>query len=197
MNNKNKRIVDCAILSALAIVLQLVSTLLKQVGVSLTLALVPVVIACVTLKWYGLIVSGALGGTILVQCIVGVDKGGSYMFSYNPVFTVIGSVIRLLIAAAVLVLIINATEKFNESKWRSILVSALMPVLNTGIFVIMFVTMFNDMLYDGAKAFATDAFTYIIVYLVGINFIVELGTCVIICPPILYALQKVKNSRAV
>ena len=61
MNNKNKRIVDCAILSALAIVLQLVSTLLKQFGVSLTLALVPVVIACVTLKWYGLIVSGALG----------------------------------------------------------------------------------------------------------------------------------------
>lgn len=195
MNNKNKRIVDCAILSALAIVLQLVSTLLKQFGVSLTLALVPVVIACVTLKWYGLIVSGALGGTILVQCIVGVDEGGSYMFSYNPVFTVIGSVIRLLIAAAVLVLIINATEKFNESKWRSILVSALMPVLNTGIFIIMFVTMFNDLLYESAGA--TDAFTYIIVALVGINFIVELGTCVLICPPILYALQKVKNSRAV
>ena len=195
MNNKNKRIVDCAILSALAIVLQLVSTLLKYGGVSLTLALVPVVIACVTLKWYGLIVSGALGGTILVQCIVGVDEGGSYMFSYNPVFTVIGSVIRLLIAAAVLVLIINATEKFNESKWRSILVSALMPVLNTGIFIIMFVTMFNDLLYEGAGA--TDAFTYIIVALVGINFIVELGTCVLICPPILYALQKVKNSRAV
>lgn len=195
MNNKNKRIVDCAILSALAIVLQLVSTLLKYGGVSLTLALVPVVIACVTLKWYGLIVSGALGGTILVQCIVGVDEGGSYMFSYNPVFTVIGSVIRLLIAAAVLVLIINATEKFNESKWRSILVSALMPVLNTGIFIIMFVTMFNDLLYESAGA--TDAFTYIIVALVGINFIVELGTCVLICPPILYALQKVKNSRAV
>ncbi len=195
MNNKNKRIVDCAILSALAIVLQLVSTLLKQFGVSLTLALVPVVIACVTLKWYGLIVSGALGGTILVQCIVGVDEGGSYMFTYNPVFTVIGSVIRLLIAAAVLVLIINATEKFNESKWRSILVSALMPVLNTGIFIIMFVTMFNDLLYESAGA--TDAFTYIIVALVGINFIVELGTCVLICPPILYALQKVKNSRAV
>lgn len=195
MNNKNKRIVDCAILSALAIVLQLVSTLLKYGGVSLTLALVPVVIACVTLKWYGLIVSGALGGTILVQCIVGADIGGNIMFIYNPVFTVIGSVIRLLIAAAVLVLIINATEKFNESKWRSILVSALMPVLNTGIFIIMFVTMFNDLLYESAGA--TDAFTYIIVALVGINFIVELGTCVLICPPILYALQKVKNSRAV
>lgn len=195
MNNKNKRIVDCAILSALAIVLQLVSTLLKQVGVSLTLALVPVMIACVTLKWYGLIVSGALGGTILVQCIVGADIGGNIMFIYNPVFTVIGSVIRLLIAAAVLVLIINATEKFNESKWRSILVSALMPVLNTGIFVIMFITMFNDLLYEWAGA--TDAFTYIIVTLVGINFIVELGTCVLICPPILYALQKVKNSRSV
>lgn len=195
MNNKNKRIVDCAILSALAIVLQLVSTLLKYGGVSLTLALVPVVIACVTLKWYGLIVSGALGGTILVQCIVGVDEVGSTMFIYNPVFTVIGSVIRLLIAAAVLVLIINATEKFNESKWRSILVSALMPVLNTGIFIIMFVTMFNDLLCELAGA--TDAFTYIIVALVGINFIVELGTCVLICPPILYALQKVKNSRSV
>ncbi len=197
MNNKNRRIVDCAILSALAIVLQLFSTLLKQVGVSLTLALVPVVIACVTLKWYGLIVSGALGGTILIQCIVGADIGGNIMFIYNPVFTVIGSVIRLLIAAAVLVLIINATERFNASKWRSILVSALMPILNTGIFLIMFVTMFNDLLYEWAEAFATDAFTYIIVSLVGINFIVELGTCVLICPPILYALQKVKNSRSV
>ncbi len=192
---KNKFIVDCAILCSLTIVLQLLSTLLTNtLQISLTLALVPMAIACIHYgAKCGLIVSAAMGITLFVECAVGFEVSGNVMFMLSPLRTFLGSALRVVLAACCLIAVVFATKKFESKKWRTILLSALLPLFNTAIFVVAFVTLFNPLLKEWASAAGADAVTFIFLSLVGINFIVEVITCTVLCPVIISALQKVKK----
>ncbi len=192
---RNKFIVDCAILCALTVVLQILSTLMSNyLQFSLTLALIPVAVACIH---YGakcsIIVSAAMGITLFVECAIGFDVGGGIMFALSPVKTFIGSALRVVLAAACVLLVGALTYKFKDKKWRSFLLSALLPVFNTGFFLIAFTTLFNPLLHEWASGAGATVISYIFLSLVGVNFIIEVITCVALCPAIVYALQK--NSK--
>lgn len=192
---RNKFIVDCAILCALTVVLQILSTLMSNyLQFSLTLALIPVAVACIHYgAKCGVIVSAAMGITLFIECVVGFDIGGGIMFALGPVRTFIGSAVRVVLAACCVLLVGVFTAKFKGKKWRSFLLSALLPVFNTAIFLIAFVTMFNPLLNEWASGAGATVISYIFLSLVGVNFIIEVITCVALCPAIVFALQK--NSK--
>lgn len=189
---KSKFIVDCAILCSLTVVLQILSTLMTNyLQFSLTLALIPVAVACIHYgAKCGIIVSAAMGITLFVECAIGFDVGGGIMFALSPVKTFIGSALRVILAAFCIVLVSALTTKFKEKKWRSFLLSALLPVFNTGFFLIAFIALFNPLLHEWASAQSATVVSYIFLGLVGVNFIIEVITCVALCPAIVFALQK-------
>lgn len=189
---KNKFVVDCAILCSLTVVLQILSTLMSNyLQFSLTLALIPVAVACIHYgAKCGIIVSAAMGITLFIECVVGFDVGGGIMFALSPVKTFIGSAVRVVLAACGVILAGALTSKFKGKKWRSFLLSALLPVFNTGIFLLAFITMFNPLLHEWASGAGSTVISYIFLGLVGVNFIIEVITCVALCPAIVFALQK-------
>ncbi len=189
---KNKYIVNCALLSALAVVLQLLSTLLTNtLQISLTLALIPVAVACVCYGMKcGLIVSAAMGLTLFAECVVGFDRAGGLLFAVNPLLTFVASAGRVVLAAAFVCIIAYETKRFSKTKWRTYLLSAMLPVFNTFIFTVCFITMFNKTLYEWAGG--SNVISYIFAALIGVNFLVEVVTCLVICPPIINALGKQK-----
>ncbi|MBE6539574.1 MAG: hypothetical protein E7674_02405 [Ruminococcaceae bacterium] len=191
---KNKFVVDCAILCSLTVVLQILSTLMSNyLQFSLTLALIPVAVACIHYgAKCGIIVSAAMGITLFIECVVGFDVGGGIMFALSPVKTFIGSAVRVVLAACGVILAGALTSKFKEKKWRSFLLSALLPVFNTGIFLLAFITMFNPLLHEWASGAGSTVISYIFLGLVGVNFIIEVITCVALCPAIVFALGKNK-----
>lgn len=192
---KNKFIVDCAILCVLTVVLQLLSTFMTNAfQLSLTLALIPVAIACIHYGVKcGIIVSAAMGITLFIECAVGFDVGGGIMFALSPVRTFIGSALRVVAAAGGVLLVACLTKKYEGKKWRNFMLSALMPLFNTGIFVILFFSLFNSLMYEWANQAGATVATYIFLGLVGVNFIVELISCTVLCPAIIAALQKMKK----
>ncbi|MBQ3598403.1 MAG: hypothetical protein II987_03965 [Clostridia bacterium] len=191
---KNKFVVDCAILCSLTVVLQILSTLMSNyLQFSLTLALIPVAVACIHYgAKCGIIVSAAMGITLFIECVVGFDVGGGIMFALSPVKTFIGSAVRVVLAACGVILAGALTSKFKGKKWRSFLLSALLPVFNTGIFLLAFITMFNPLLHEWASGAGSTVISYIFLGLVGVNFIIEVITCVALCPAIVFALGKNK-----
>ncbi|MBR2915855.1 MAG: hypothetical protein IKC06_08665 [Clostridia bacterium] len=191
---KNKFVVDCAILCSLTVVLQILSTLMSNyLQFSLTLALIPVAVACIHYgAKCGIIVSAAMGITLFIECVVGFDVGGGIMFALSPVKTFIGSAVRVVLAACGVILAGALTSKFKGKKWRSFLLSALLPVFNTGIFLLAFITMFNPLLHEWASGAGSTVISYIFLGLVGVNFIIEVITCVALCPAIIFALEKNK-----
>ncbi len=192
---KNKFIVDCAILCSLTVVLQLLSTLMTNtLQVSLTLALIPVAIACIQYgAKCGIIVSAAMGITLFIECATGFEVGGNVMFMLDPFLTFIGSAVRVVLAACCLLIVAALTKKLESKKWRNFMLSALLPFFNTTIFVIAFITLFNPLMKEWASEAGTNAVTFIFLGLVGVNFIIEVITCTVICPVIISALQKIKK----
>lgn len=192
---KSKFVVDCAILCALTVVLQLLSTFMTNaLQLSLTLALIPVAIACIHYgAKCGVIVSAAMGITLYIECVVGTQVGGNVMFMLDPVRTFIGSALRVMAAAGCVLLVAYLTKKYEGKKWRTFMLSALLPFFNTSIFIVAFVTLFNSLLHEWANAAGATAVTYIFLGLVGVNFIVEVITCTVLCPAIIAALQKIKK----
>lgn len=192
---KNKFIVDCAILCALTVVLQLLSTFVTNAfQIPLTLALIPVAIACINYgARCGLIVASALGLTIYIECALGTQVSGNVMFLLDPVRTFVGSTLRVIAAAGCLLLVAFFTKRFEDKKWRTFLLSALMPVFNTGIFIAVFFALFNSLMHQWANEAGITVATFIFLGLVGINFVVELITCTVLCPAIIAALRKIKK----
>ncbi len=191
---KNKFIVDCAILCALTVILQLLSTFMTNAfQFSLTLALIPVAIACIHYgAKCGMLVSAAMGITLFIECAVGFDVGGGIMFALSPLKTFLGSAVRVFLAACGVILVSLLTKKYEKKTWRTFLLSALLPVFNTGIFLLAFITLFNPLLHQWASSVGSTVISYIFLSLVGINFVIEIITCTVLCPAIIKALQKLK-----
>lgn len=194
-NQSFKVWIGCTLLAALTVVLQFIAGTIKIGEFNLTFSLIPIVIAAM---FYGVkggvIVGTTFGLTILVQCIIGFDPGGYYLFNLNPVFTTIACVVRTFLVGLLLGLIYLAIRKAIKNTFvQSLILSVAAPVLNTGIFLILYALMFNDLLMAAAAENNTDVWSFIIFAFVGMNFLIEILTTAILCPPIVKALEAIRK----
>lgn len=178
MNNsrrtdKTRRMTGLAILSAIVVVLQVLSNFVKFGPVTITLSLAPIII--------GAAIYGTGAGAIL-----------GFVFSAVVVITGVlgwdGGFIMLLMGISPAGLLITALGKGTAAGWLSgltykaiakkndlvavICAGIVCPVVNTGLFVVGMMLFFADTLT--AMAGGQNLVTYIVFGLAGVNFLVEL-----------------------
>lgn len=190
-NQKILRMVQLAMLIALVVVLQIVSAMIPPIGgmVSITLTLVPVVVGAILFGMKGGAVLGfSFGAIVLINCITALDPGGNMLWNINPFFTLLICFVKGtaagVVPAALYALVRGKGDQISGGrKYVSALVAALTaPIVNTGLFVCGMLLLFRDTLY--AWAGDTAVFTYILLGLAGLNFLVEFLINIILTPAI-------------
>ena len=165
-SHKIKRMVGIASLAAVVVVLQLIANYIPGPGgVSITLALIPLVI--------GAILYGPTGGTILGVIMGGIILTAPSTASFlnvRPFITVVLCLVKTGVAGLVSGFVFNLLKKQNLTL-AVILASVLVPILNTGIFSIGCILFYMETLTEWAGG--SNAIAYLFLTMIGINFIVE------------------------
>lgn len=164
-NSKNiKKLVGIASLAAVVVVLQLLANYIAIGNVSITLALIPIVV--------GAILYGPLAGTIL-GCVMGLmamiaPSTIAFFMPHNPVATIILCLLKAGLAGAVSGWIFKLLSKKNFVL-AIILASIACPIVNTGIFLIG-----GGLFFAGVYG-ASNALSAFGIIFVGIwmNFVIE------------------------
>lgn len=197
-NTKNStfRLVGLSVLTAIIVVLQVVTTYFPTKPFAITLALVPIVIGAAI---YGPKAGAYLGAVfsvvVIAMCIFGVDAGGFLVWQANPVLCVLVCMLKGTLAGLCAGLVYSALKEKN--KVLAVVLAAIVePVVNTGIFIAGLALFFNPLLSSWASAAGQDAVTFIFMGLTGINFIVELAVNMVLAPVIVKIIDAVKKSKA-
>lgn len=180
-----------AVLTALVVILQILANVTGALlPTPITLVLIPIVIGAAL---YGAKMSTWLG---FVFGIVVLLSGAANLFlSFSVIGTVVTVMVKCTACGLVTGVVYKAVKKFNEK--LSIWVAAVVcPIVNTGIFILGCYTFFLDDLtkYNiqiGSK-FA-NATALIFIGFAGINFLIELGTNIILNPAINLVLKNLKK----
>lgn len=196
MSNKMKdntyRLTGLAILTAIIIVLQIFTTFVKFGPFSITLALIPMVVgAAMYGVGAGAYLGAVLGAVVTIMCITGGDVGGAMVWAANPFLCAVMCVLKTALAG----LCAGAVYMLLETKNRYVavfLAAIVAPIVNTGVFIVGMLLFFKDLL--AAWAGGSDLLTYIIVGIVGVNFLVELGVNVILSPVVVRIIDSVKKT---
>jgi uncharacterized membrane protein len=185
-----RKLVLSGLLTAIVIVLQALAVILPVYPFTLTLVLIPMVIGAALVNTY---VGGWLG---FVFGIVVLLSGNANLFlAVNPAATIIVVILKGVLAG----LAAGAVYKIIAKKSKTIAAVAaavVCPVVNTGIFIIGGYIFFLPTLTDWAEsAGAANVDAYIFLGLVGINFLFELGSNIILSPVIVRLVQYGKYRR--
>lgn len=174
-----RKIAGIGILGAIVIVLQLISNYISFGSVSITLSLIPITI--------GAIIYGPLAGLIL-----GMINGGIVLTAPSTAIflehNAIAAVFLCLSKTGLAGLIVGFIPKiFKKHEKTSVIVSSLLvPIINTGIFIIFCLIWFMDI-------FPNPTPTYLIITVIGINFLIEFAVSAILSPVIYYIINIVKT----
>ena len=182
-----------AILTALVAVLQFLGAFIRFGTFSVSLVLIPIVIGAALCGWkVGAWLGLVFGVTVLLS-------GDASLFL---AVSVPGTVVTVLIKGIACGAAAGAVYKLFERRGRylAVVLSAIVcPVVNTGVFLIGCAIFFMDTLagWSQALGFGTDVVRYILFGLVGGNFLLELGTNILLSPIIVRIIDAATKSKKV
>ena len=179
-----------ALLTALVALLAYFGGFIKIGGMaSISLTLVPVVL--------GAALQGPLAGAWL-----GAVSGGVFFLTGDAAgwlgLSVPGTIITVMVKAIVSGLCAGLVYKLLEKRNRyiAVLVAAIVcPVVNTGIFVIGCYAFFVDAVALSAATAGKTTFIFIMTVYVGLNFVFELLTNIVLSPTILKLINIRKKAK--
>jgi uncharacterized membrane protein len=190
--NKTFKIVGLGILTAIIIVLQVVTTYFPTKPFAITLALIPIVIGAALFgKGAGAYLGAVFSVVVIIMCVIGADVGGAMIFNANPALCIIMCLLKGTAAGFVAGLVYNAVAKKNQIL-GAVLAAFCAPVVNTGIFIIGTLLFFRDTLQVWAGN--TDVLFYAVIVMTGVNFLVELGVNMILAPVIVRIVNAVRKT---
>lgn len=194
MSNTKKLVRDVSFIGmfgAVIIVLQLLSYVVKIGAFNLSLVLIPLVLAAYLFgPKTGAILGGIFGLTVTVCCFTGMDSGGYILISASPVLTTAVCMVKGVAAGFAA----GMTAKLlkNKNSYLAIILSAVVaPIVNTGLFILSMLLFFKDILASWAGG--TNLVTYIVVGLVGVNFLIEFTANLIAAPSLLRVTKAIKK----
>ena len=173
-----KMIVGAALLTALEIILQLLSMILPT-AVNLNLALVVITIGAMI---YGPIVGGFLGFVNGAVILLSPNTVTVFM-SISPVATILVCLLKTTLAGIIGGLLYKLMSKKNDVA-ASVVAAIIVPVINTMIFALFTYFFFMNGL-------ELESFGQIFTVLIGINFIFEIVTNTVISPSLHQILKRV------
>ena len=165
------------LLTAIVVVLQLVSSTIKIGPFSITLTLVPIVVgAALYGKWAGAWLGGVFGLMVLLS-----GDAAPFM-AVTIVGTVVTVMLKGILAGFASGLVYDLLKKKNDT--LATYVSGIFtPIVNTGIFILGCFAFFMPTIQSWAGE-GTSSLKYIIVSMVGINFLIELAVNLVFSPSI-------------
>lgn len=181
--NSTKKLVLAAILTALVVILQLIGQFIRFGPVSISLVLVPIVIGA---AMCGVGVGAWLGFVFGVVVLCQADTQFFYAMSIP------GTIITVLVKGTLCGLTAGLVYKLLEKKNRYVAVVAAAitcPVVNTGIFLIGSVIFFMDWVTASAAAGNQNILFFVLFSLVGINFLAELISNIVLSPVVVRLLN--------
>ena len=163
---------------ALMIILQIIGNYLQFGPVNINISLVAIVLAAV--------LGGPLSGAIVgffngVMALLSPSTIAVFM-PVSPVGTVLACLLKCTLAGLVSGIIFNLLKKKN--KVLSLIVSSLLvPIINTGIFIIFCLIFFRPILESNVASGAfPNIWMFLIVGFIGWNFLVELVSTTVLSP---------------
>ena len=171
-----QQIVGTGLLLALEIIFQAIGNYLQFGPVSINLSLVAIVLAAVL---YGPL-SGAILGFFCGIIVLFSPSTIAIFMPVSPFGTVVACLLKTTLAGLLAGFVFKALKNKNQLL-GIILASILVPVINTGIFSAICLIFFRPILAGGAndESFAS-MITFLIVGFIGWNFLLELGTTVVV-----------------
>lgn len=177
-----RRLTGLSILLASAVILQLISNYVQLGTFSITLALIPVVLAG--------ILYGPLGGTFLGLAIGALTIAapatlGGIFFLTNPLATVITCLVKMTMAGLLPSLIFLLFKKKHPNV-GIVLSSLSAPLINTGLFVAFSYLFFYPTLVDLAGQASSSVTSLVFLGFCGGNFLLEFSLNAALSPALLY-----------
>lgn len=166
--------------TAIVIVLQMFASAVKFGPFQISLVLIPIVIGAAVCGWK---VSTWLG--FVFGMVVLLNGDATAFLTINAVGTVLTVLLKGAGCGLAAGLIYKALEQKN--RYLAVILSAVAaPVVNTGIFLIGCRLFFFETIKEwGAGAGFDNPLAYMIIGLVGINFLVEMASNIVVSPVIL------------
>ena len=176
------RMVALAILAAIIVILQLFGSMIHIGPVSFSLVLVPIVIGSVLFgSGAGLFLGAVFGVITLVGCVSGADPGGFILWTANPLLTALVCLSKAMLAGFLSGFVYRYAS--GKTEFFGVLLAALTaPIVNTFVFCLAMFFPFRSVLTEWAGG--TDLVQYVLLSIVGLNFLVELSLNALLCPGI-------------
>ena len=188
-----RTIAATGIITGVEIILQIIGNYINPGFANINLSLIPIAIGAIL---YGPIVGGFLGFVCGVMVLIS-PSTMQVFFSISPVGTIFACILKTTLAGVVAGLVMKLF-KGEKKIYGAILASILVPVINTGIFSIFAVLFFKPLL-DSLVASSPEQYSNIgvalIVGLIGINFILEVISTVILTPSLYKIIESTSNRR--
>lgn len=186
-NNNRKqieRLALLALLTAMVAVLSYFGGFVKIGGLaSISLTLIPVVLGAALCGPFAGAWLGGVSGAVFFA-----TADAAFWFGLSIPGTIITVMVKGIMAGLCAGLVYRLLEKRN--RYLAVIVSAIVcPVVNTGIFLLGCLAFFMDAVNGGAVAEGMSVAAYLIVFFVGLNFVFELLTNIVLSPTILKILN--------
>ncbi len=175
MSNKTNKIVGLGLLTAIVVVLQVLAVAIRPSGVfNISLVLVPIVVGAALYGWKAGTWLGFVFGVVVVL------TDASAFLAVNIPGTIITCLLKGMLAGLVSGLVYLLIEK--KSRFVAAVVAAIVcPIVNTGVFLLGCVVFFMDTINEWAAATGYEnAGAYMIIALVGVNFIIEMAVNIVL-----------------
>lgn len=184
------RLVGTAVLTALVVVLQLLGSSIRIGAYPLSLVLVPIVIgAAVYGAGTGAFLGFVFSAVVAVATITGVDQNAFMLWTANPALTLFVIFAKGTLAGWLSGLVYGALRKKNVYG-GAVAAAAVCPTVNTGIFCLVLLFGFRDILSQWAGG--SNLVMYTFLTLAGLNYLIELGVNMLLSPVIVRILKAVR-----
>lgn len=178
-----------AIFTAIVIVLQLLGAFIRFGPFSISLVMIPIVVGAAL---YGPAAGAWLGLVFGIVVLLSGDAGA--FLTVNPLGTIVTVIAKGTLAGWISGLIYKALSKHEVA--AAIIASVAAPVINTGIFLIGCLIFFMPTITEWATAAgAKNAGTFMIVGIVGVNFLVELALNLVLSSTITQLIRMGKKTN--
>ena len=188
-NDKTLNIALTAVFACIVFVLSYLGSFVHIGAISFALTLIPIVLGGIYIgPWAGAFLGAVFGLTVLCT-----DVTALALLSINWFYAFLGCVVRGVIAGWLPAFVFKIAAKKSETV-GAVVASVLAPIINTGIFSLCVFTIFEPYFTDlGQTLGYLDLGHFVLVGLIGLNFVFEFLTTVVITPVLAKPLLALKK----
>ncbi|MBE7010650.1 MAG: ECF transporter S component [Ruminococcaceae bacterium] len=178
-NISTKTLTLGAVLTALVILLQMAGAFIKFGQFSISLVLIPIVIGAATC---GVGVGGWLG--FVFSLVVLLSGDAAPFLAVHVPGTILTVIAKGTLCGLCAGLVYRGVLKLCHKEYVAVLAAAFVcPVVNTGVFLLGCIVFFMDTLAVWGQGLGfQNVWKYMLIVLVGFNFLFELGTNLLLSP---------------